>query len=180
MPFLGSGDPTVVSRFTTFAFARLAGDIAPHAAIPCRAVHEAPPLLLPDHHAERADCMVRRRFPCRFRRRPVLAGDPWRCLMTKPAQHSIFGGYERDRGSKFPGPPQGYAAPPGGGPPGETCGTCGNCRVLRVRDHNLYKCGLRSDQWTRDRETDVLKGSPACAKFHKGQPQHTNAWGKIV
>jgi len=100
--------------------------------------------------------------------------------MGTPMQRSIFGGEgpARAHGSKFAAAPAGYAAPPGSGPPGETCGTCANCRVRKIKKHNIYKCGLRADSWTQDRATDVLVRSPACQRWRAGKPQPTNAWGK--
>lgn len=68
----------------------------------------------------------------------------------------------------------GYAAPPGTGPEGETCGTCAHCRIRAIGKHRrVYKCALMINAWNGDRATDVLKRSPACAKFAHGQPRST-------
>lgn len=67
--------------------------------------------------------------------------------------------------------PAGYAAMPGTGPEGETCGTCAHCRMRTLGKHRrVYKCELMLSTWTAERATDVLKGSPACAKFAPGKP----------
>jgi len=103
--------------------------------------------------------------------------------MRAPGQRSIFGGdVERPRqyGKRFAGAPHGHAAPPGSGPPGETCGTCANCRIRRIHEHNVYKCAITESHWTKDRETDVLKSSPACARWHAGTPILINAFGKPI
>ena len=54
--------------------------------------------------------------------------------------------------------PKGYAARPGTGPAGETCGTC----ERRVRFGRFSKCRLIKVLWTHSRRTDVLVRSPAC------------------
>ncbi|MDH4229985.1 MAG: hypothetical protein OEW11_09640 [Nitrospirota bacterium] len=55
----------------------------------------------------------------------------------------------------------GYAAQPGTGPAGETCGTCRH--LARVQKAKTYrKCGLMQKHWTGGRGTDVKSASPAC------------------
>jgi len=100
-----------------------------------------------------------------------------------PGQRNIFDGHmERPRqyGKRFAGSARGHASAPGTGPAEESCGTCANCRMLRIKDHNVYKCGLVQEHWTHDRETDVLKSSPACARWRAGAPVHVNIFGKPV
>lgn len=58
-------------------------------------------------------------------------------------------------------PTQGYAASPGTGPAGETCGSCAHC----VRRKRYYKCGLNQASWTASRATDILKHAPACVRW---------------
>ena len=61
----------------------------------------------------------------------------------------------------------GYAAPPGSGPEGQTCKQCrhkttgGNPGSSK----QFIKCELRRDTWTHGPGTDILAGSPACSKF---------------
>lgn len=56
---------------------------------------------------------------------------------------------------------KGYAAPPGSGPPGETCKTCEH--YARIRRGNTYrKCALMKPHWTGGPGTDILARSPAC------------------
>jgi hypothetical protein len=54
--------------------------------------------------------------------------------------------------------PRGYAAPPGTGPKGETCGLCQHLILKRMAKH-YPKCGGRA--------TDVLVRSPACSKWER-------------
>lgn len=58
--------------------------------------------------------------------------------------------------------PGGYAARPGTGPAGETCGSCRHC-VYRTGHQRYYKCNLMMASWSRGRGTDVAYRSPACA-----------------
>lgn len=58
-------------------------------------------------------------------------------------------------------PGAGYAATPGMGPKGETCGSCGNCRKLRPKGRSAYnKCLLVKRAWSK--ETDIRLDAPAC------------------
>ncbi|WP_056212978.1 hypothetical protein [Methylobacterium sp. Leaf94] len=58
----------------------------------------------------------------------------------------------------------GYAFPPGTGPEGETCGSCGH--LTRIRLASTYsKCGLARARWTGGKATDVLLRSPACRRW---------------
>ena len=60
--------------------------------------------------------------------------------------------------------PAGYAATPGTGPAGETCGSCAHRRVISCAKR-YHKCGLMQRIWTGGRKTDILVRSPACAKW---------------
>ena len=74
-------------------------------------------------------------------------------------------------GNELPGPgpykrhvpQQGYAAPPGTGPAGETCRTCRYCRAYR----RFTKCGhpIRRGKNTNGTATDILQRTPACSKW---------------
>uniref|UniRef100_A0A6M3M840 Uncharacterized protein n=1 Tax=viral metagenome TaxID=1070528 RepID=A0A6M3M840_9ZZZZ len=55
--------------------------------------------------------------------------------------------------------PQGHYAPPGSGPPGETCGTCRHLAPFR----RWHKCQRAQSWWTGGRGTDVRKKDPACS-----------------
>lgn len=61
--------------------------------------------------------------------------------------------------------PRGYAHYPGGGPEGETCGSCKHI----VRSRRYRKCGLIRAIWTRGPGSDILAGSPACSKWEAEQ-----------
>jgi len=60
--------------------------------------------------------------------------------------------------------PNGYAAPPGSGPAGETCGSCRNHTVVRYAK-TYHKCELTRQGWTGGRATDILVRSPACSQW---------------
>ena len=77
------------------------------------------------------------------------------------------------------GRPQGYAAPPGTGPRGETCRTC-EFAVRRQGGRKFYwKCAawlrIYHRQWNNSYGTDILLKSPACKhwQLHKLSPFHT-------
>lgn len=60
---------------------------------------------------------------------------------------------------------RGYAAPPGSGPPLDTCATCKHMIEVRSGPHRTHKCQLRIDDW-RDHPaspaTSIAPSSPAC------------------
>ena len=59
---------------------------------------------------------------------------------------------------------RGYAAPPGTGPQGETCGTCRH--IYRNRMAKTYlKCELMKAVWTGGPGTDILSRAPACREW---------------
>ncbi|MBB2959907.1 hypothetical protein [Methylobacterium sp. R2-1] len=59
---------------------------------------------------------------------------------------------------------KGYAAMPGTGPKGETCGSCDH--LVRKRLAKVYrKCGLMERHWTGGKGTDVLTTAPACRNW---------------
>lgn len=63
-------------------------------------------------------------------------------------------------------PGAGYAATPGLGPKGETCGSCGNCNRYRLQSGAGYnKCGLVKRHWSK--ETDIRLDAPACLHWKK-------------
>lgn len=94
-----------------------------------------------------------------------------------PQQMNIFGGVERARTHTRSGlctpSPRGFAAQPGTGPAGETCGTCGNCRIRQLAN-TYYKCGLMVASWTGGRASDITLRSPACSKWVAGSPRPTS------
>jgi len=59
------------------------------------------------------------------------------------------------------GTAKGYAALPGTGPAGETCGSCDH-----LYRHRL-KCELMKSYWTGGHCSDVLGRSPACKRWSK-------------
>ena len=73
--------------------------------------------------------------------------------------------------------PNGYAARPGTGPQGETCGTCTHCRLRAATAGRYYKCALLLGRWTSGRTTDVLFRSPACSRWQSGTPRVTTLRG---
>lgn len=70
-------------------------------------------------------------------------------------------------GARKPTRPNGYAAPPGTGPAGETCKTCQHyCRTGGHAKHYL-KCGRTRHAWTHGPGTDIKAGAPACKFWEK-------------
>ena len=57
-----------------------------------------------------------------------------------------------------------YAALPGTGPKGETCGSCDNLASKRM-SRTYHKCFLTRALWTGGGGTDVRVRSPACSKW---------------
>jgi hypothetical protein len=65
-----------------------------------------------------------------------------------------------------PTPKRGYAAPPGTGPAGETCGSCVH-HARRNYGGTYHKCALMVARWTRGPGTDILVRSPACKLWER-------------
>lgn len=59
----------------------------------------------------------------------------------------------------------GHAAPPGTGPDGETCGTCGHFSRRTVGSRQFAKCGLLTSHQTHGKNADILKTDAACAMW---------------
>jgi hypothetical protein len=57
--------------------------------------------------------------------------------------------------------PKGYAALPGTGPDGETCGSCAHVAHF----DRWAKCRLVRGRWTGGRGSDVKVRSPACRRW---------------
>jgi hypothetical protein len=60
----------------------------------------------------------------------------------------------------------GYARRPGGGPDGETCGSCAHLVRRGHHDKTYFKCSLVAE--TRGPGTDIRKRSPACELWGNG------------
>ena len=58
--------------------------------------------------------------------------------------------------------PRGHAAPPGSGPDGDTCGSCGHIYYFE-RSKRYYKCGLVKP--THGSATDLRKRDLACSRW---------------
>lgn len=57
----------------------------------------------------------------------------------------------------------GYVDFPGGGPQGETCGSC---KHKVIGGGGRYrKCGLNRARWTHGLGTDILASAPACKRW---------------
>jgi hypothetical protein len=67
--------------------------------------------------------------------------------------------------------PRGYVMPPGGGPTGETCGSCVHSAIKtpRAGTGNYWGCleFQRQTPWTRGPRTDIRVRSPACSKWRR-------------
>lgn len=61
--------------------------------------------------------------------------------------------------------PKGYAAPPGTGPAGETCGSCRHRTGKGTGQKTFPGCALTRACWTSGRGTDILVRAPACRKW---------------
>lgn len=66
-----------------------------------------------------------------------------------------------------PTPKRGYAAPPGTGPAGETCGTCQHIARTGGGARTYLKCKLMKNAWTNGPGTDIRARSAACSKWEK-------------
>jgi ribosomal protein L37AE/L43A len=66
---------------------------------------------------------------------------------------------------------KGYAAEPGTGPKGETCGTCKHHVVKRMANR-YHKCALVAHLWTGGGATDIKVRSAACRHWEPGQAQN--------
>jgi hypothetical protein len=64
-----------------------------------------------------------------------------------------------------PRPRGGYAAAPGSGPEGKTCGDCTHYRSVDGGSRSYPKCDLMRAHWTRGPGSDIKAGSPACRLF---------------
>lgn len=71
----------------------------------------------------------------------------------------------------IPEPPKtekkGYAAPPGTGPAGETCGTCGHIYAHDYNSRTYFKCMMGKGGYTSGSGSDIRKKSPACMFWTK-------------
>ena len=79
--------------------------------------------------------------------------------MREPVPNGdLFGGDTRTYAGN------GYAADPGTGPAGETCGSCRH--IGRIRLSKTYtKCNLGRANWTHGAGTDIRHKDPACSKW---------------
>ncbi len=80
----------------------------------------------------------------------------------------LIGETVRTENRKTPAP-KGYAAQPGSGPAGETCGSC--FHAIATGDNpprTYYKCQLLRPYWTGGYGTDILLKAPACCWWEKG------------
>lgn len=59
-----------------------------------------------------------------------------------------------------------YAALPGTGPEGETCGSCRHL-YRREMAKTYLKCSLMQGKWTGGGGTDIKARAPACSKWEK-------------
>lgn len=62
--------------------------------------------------------------------------------------------------------PNGYAAQPGSGPKGETCGSCAHC-VWKEMAKSYLKCGKVRATWTGGPGTDIRARAPACSFWER-------------
>lgn len=65
---------------------------------------------------------------------------------------------------------RGHAGFPGGGPRGETCGSCEHIVRTGTCRRTYFKCALI--KWTHGAATDIRKRDPACGRWE--QPEGEN------
>ena len=64
----------------------------------------------------------------------------------------------------------GYAATPGSGPEGETCGSCNNfIRRGSYSGKEFFKCEIMRASWTFGVGSDIRKKSPACRRWEESK-----------
>lgn len=69
-----------------------------------------------------------------------------------------------------PTQPNGYAAPPGTGPQGETCGSCK--WLYRNHQSKTYlKCEKNRPFWTGGPGSDIRAKAPACREWGADRPE---------
>ena len=61
------------------------------------------------------------------------------------------------------GEPRGFAARPGSGPVGETCGSCAHCARIGYHRRRYLKCRVIRHRWTHGPGTDIRAKAPACS-----------------
>jgi hypothetical protein len=93
---------------------------------------------------------------------PLIPDGP---AMTPAERRKLFPKSPRGRSRSNP-MPRGYAAEPGTGPAGETCGSCRH-HAERWLARTYHKCGLMSAYWTGGGATDIRVRSPACSRWEK-------------
>ena len=99
-------------------------------------------------------------------------------MRDAPLQSTLFGGVVPARRQDVaPARGAGYAATPGTGPVGETCGTCIFCRyrVIHIggRKRRYYKCAVMVAAWTNSIGSDITKRASACRHWERGDPRQT-------
>jgi len=63
--------------------------------------------------------------------------------------------------------PRGYAAPPGTGPEGESCGSCTHAQPMRAGNKKFYKCAKAQWKWTHGVGSDIRLKAPACREWER-------------
>lgn len=77
----------------------------------------------------------------------------------------LFGNEILDQ-PKTSGRANGYSAPPGTGPTGETCKSCHHCIGMRwSAKKTFFKCLLVHKTWNHSYGTDIRLKSPACRNW---------------
>jgi hypothetical protein len=92
----------------------------------------------------------------------LTACAKWGSTMTNA--HDLFG-HPMTKQRSARRLPRGYAAPPGTGPRGETCGSCRHHVALRPGRMKIFKCWLFKAFWTKGRGTDVVLKANACRRW---------------
>lgn len=85
--------------------------------------------------------------------------------LTAPELFTLPPQSKRSAGAYFRS--KAYAAAPGTGPDGETCGTCAHSGWRGNVAGRYLKCGLMRATWSGGKGSDVKVRSPACSKWER-------------
>lgn len=89
--------------------------------------------------------------------------------MRSPAYAARMVQARRAQGKRKPTVLNGYAAPPGSGPEGETCKTCRFKHSMGSQSGSKHfiKCDANEARWTHGEGSDIRASSPACRAWEK-------------
>lgn len=106
--------------------------------------------------------------------KPRMDTNPHEWEASSEVQLDLFSPVAARIARKKKGQPNGYAAAPGSGPAGESCGSCGHVYRRASGSGKVFrKCDLVRE--TSGPGSDIVLKSPACARWEaKGQEVSRN------